>query len=137
MMWYLNPKNIALLVLAVAVAALGIMFLFQRIYISNIKSEQVKIEADYIIQSAALDDLKNNIKAIEKLQARLQVINDNTAQIRASVVHPGGTNEDNIKAVNLISDYFNNHGMLDKASGNSTDSKVLSGAGKTDTPASK
>ena len=136
MMWYLNPKNIALLVLAVAVAALGIMFLFERIYISNIKAEQAKIEADYIIQSAALDDLKNNINAIEKLKARVQVINDNTARIRASVVHPGGTNEDNIKAANLISDYFNN-GMLDKTSDGSVISKVLPGSGKADTPKSQ
>ena len=137
MMWYLNPKNIALLVLAVAVAALGIMFLFQRIYISNIKAEQAKIEADYIIQSAALDDLKNNIKAIEKLKARVQVINDNTAQIRAIVASSGGTNEEMLNAANRISDYFNNNGMLDKASDDSAISKVLPGPGKTDTPKSK
>lgn len=136
-MWYLNPKNIALIVLAVAVLALGITFAFQKAHIATLKSEHDKIEADYNIQMATIAGLKNNIKAIEKLQARVQVINDNTAQIRASVAHSGGTCEDNIKAVNLISDYFNHHGMLDKASGNSASSKILSFSGKADTPTSK
>jgi len=135
-MWYLNPKNILLVVLAVAVLSLGITFAFQKAHIANLKTEKAMIEADYNIQSATIAGLQNNLRDIQKLQGRLQVINDNTARIRAIVIRPGGTNEDYIKDANLISDYFNN-GMLDKAGGNSIGSKILSFTGKTDTDASK
>ena len=136
-MWYLNPKNMMLMILAVAVVALGMTFAFQRASITSLKAERDKLEADYNIQTATIARLNQNVKDAQKLQGRLQTINDNTARIRASVVHSGGTNEEMLNAANRISDYFNNNGMLDKASSDSTDSKVLPGAGKADTPKSQ
>lgn len=84
-MWYLNPKNIGLIALSVLLLGLSIVYLFQRTAVTELEGQNRQLVTDNLIQVATISGLNQNIKAIEKHQARVQIVENNTQTVREIV----------------------------------------------------
>lgn len=84
-MWYLNPKNILLMILSIAVVGIGMTYLFQRVAITDLEGENKQLISDNLIQVTTISGLNRNLKSIEQHQQRIQIIQNN-AQLAREVV---------------------------------------------------
>jgi 7-keto-8-aminopelargonate synthetase-like enzyme len=80
--WYLNPKNIIMLIMSIAIIGIGATYLFQRSTIESMEADNKRLISDNLIQSATISAQNRNIKAIEAHQQRVQVIENNTQTVR-------------------------------------------------------
>lgn len=133
-MWYLNPKNILLMVLAVLVIVVGGLYLWQR---NTVVKQAGQIDALTITNkelSGQVVIYKKNIADMKKTQKEQQRIADETASLMAYVSQMKESKCLGVKDEKTLSDitfYFNSRGLL-TASDNSADRKGMSEASSAD-----
>lgn len=126
-MWYLNPKNILLIVLAIASIVISFLYLWQRNTVVK-QSGQIealtKTNADL---NAQIEDYKTVIVKIKKSQEEQQKIANNTASLMSKINKMNENKCLEVQDEKIISDvthYFNTHGVL-VPSDSKTSGKVL------------
>jgi len=129
-MWFLNPKNLILCALAVIVAVVGGLYLWQR---GTIKDKEIIIvqktnEITSLTKANAdlqgqIKDYKANLSAAKKAQASQQQIQTTTAEIRYEVQQIKTQvilEEDDEKIISDATYYFNSHGLRRGETGDSS-----------------
>ena len=81
-MWYLNPKNILLMIMAVLLIGLTTMYLLHRNTIIKLEGQNQQLVSDNLVKTAIIQDQEKNLKAIGEHQKRVQVIEKNTHTVR-------------------------------------------------------
>jgi hypothetical protein len=147
MVWYLNPKNIILCVLALLVVAISGLYLWQRAVLKDkdivITRQDGKIATmlrDNVDLQGQIRDYKTNLAQARKAQKAQQSIQTTTATIREEVLQIKTVvilEEADEKIISDATYYFNSGGLRRSAIGDTTaDSKaggkVLPGAGPPD-----
>ncbi len=120
-MAYLNPKNIALIVLALPVAAVGGLYLWQR---STLKEKEIVItrqSADILALNkerqdlqGQIEDYKTNLVAAKKAQAAQQRIQATTAGLKTEIIEIKTEvilEASDEKILSDITYYFNSRGL--------------------------
>jgi hypothetical protein len=147
MVWYLNPKNIILCILALLVIAVFGLYLHQRAALKDkdivITSQNGKIATmlrDNVDLQGQIRDYKTNLAQARKAQKAQQSIQTATATIREEVLQIKTVvilEEADEKIISDATYYFNSGGLRRSEIGDTTgDSKaggkVLPGAGPPD-----
>lgn len=133
-MWYLNPKNILLMVLAGVVIIVGGLYLWQR---STVVKQAGQIDALTITNTdlnGQIGDYKSTIAAAKKTQTQQQKITNDAASIMTSVNKIKATKcigEKDEKTISGITYFFNSRGLLD-AGDPKADGQVLPVTNSTD-----
>jgi len=144
-MAYLNPKNIALIVMALLVASMGGLYLWQR---STLKAQEIiaaKMAATILAQDKELADARGQIadyqvaiKSAQKTQAEQHYIGSTTEVLRTEIrtIKAEFTLEaSDEKILSDVTDYFNARGLRRDDAGDrdpETGAEVLPGAGTPD-----
>lgn len=137
--WYLNPKNILLMVLGVIIVVVGVLYLFQRTTVAKQKTtietqakDILALQKDKADLQGQVNDGKAQIDRIKRANQAQQVISNTTSTLMSEVEKIKSKcvleKEDEIKINNVVR-YFNSFGVLfvvPKGNSNSkTNSKVL------------
>ena len=128
--WLLNPKNLALCILAALLVTATITGLWYRSTVIAAKAEVARLELSNKQYQDQLGLMQDNINEMKKSQDRMRKIEANTGALRESVskidnkLQIGGQYEATI--ANSITDYFNT-GVLPDSLRKTSDStgKVL------------
>jgi len=118
-MWYLNPKNLALIALLVVSVMASGLYLWQRNTVIKQKSEIGLLKVSNESLQGQIEDYKKNILAMKKAQKEQQQIANDTAQLLSDVNKMveskciGGKDE---KSISDITYYFNSNGKLSSGS---------------------
>ena len=118
-MWYLNPKNLALIVLLIVSVVVGGLYLWQRNTVVKQKSEISLLKVSNESLQGQIEEYKKNILAMKKAQKEQQQIANDTARLLVGVNKMleskciGGKDE---KGISDITYYFNSNGVLSAGS---------------------
>jgi hypothetical protein len=136
-MWYLNPKNIALMLLGVLFLVVGTLYLIQRTTVAKQvttietqKKDILDLKKTNTELQGQIADAKANVLAAQEAQRNIQTAHNNAAvlsnearKITATCII-GGKDEKRIDDVFM---YFNDGGLLNNPISNSkTGKEVLS-----------
>lgn len=130
--WYLNPKTLALIVLAAAVIYFGSAYLIQRTTIAKQAADIQTKDKSIADLNGQVKDYKANIAAAKKAHAAQQQIADETARLLAeankitAACTLGGDDE---KTLSVYTYYFNSGGLRVAGSDSKAGPKVLPAAG--------
>lgn len=126
-MWYLNPKNILLMVLTVVVVVVGFLYLWQR---NTVVKQAGQIDALTITNAglnAQITEYQTTIANAKKTQAQQQKITNDAASLMASVNKIKETKcirSEDEKIISNIVYFFNSRGLL-KTGNPKSDGEVL------------
>lgn len=134
--WYLQIRNLAIIVLAGAVAVFGALYLWQRGTLKEREAQVTRLTAANIEMQGQIDDYKKGIKNMKKAQAAQQKVADGVAGLVADAEKIKNSATIGAEDEKIISDlvrYFNSGGMRAAGSDSAkTGGVVLSEGNKDD-----
>ncbi len=133
-MWYLNPKNIILMILAVVVIIVSGLYLWQRNTVVKQAGQINALTVTNVDLTGQISDYKSTILAAKKAQKEQQKITNDAASIMISVNKIKATKcigEKDEKTISDITYFFNSRGLLDAGS-TKADGEVLPVSNSTD-----
>lgn len=113
--WYLNPKNILLIALAVISVVASFMYVWQRNTVVKQKGEIKALTITNADLNAQIEDYKSAIVKIKKAQKEQQKIANDTASLKLEInrmKEKKCLEAQDEKIISDVTHFFNSHGVL-------------------------